>query len=154
MVNQLERQDLGILLALAYASFVEDLRETLAKAGFHDLHASFGYVARNLAERPLTLKELADRLGISSPGALKIVRDLERTKYVERAVDTEDARAIRLRLSQRGRTALAAARAFHARYERSLVKKHGARSVAQLRDLLDAMITESTRPNARTVRPI
>lgn len=154
MVNQLERQDLGILLALAYASFVEDLRETLGKAGFRDLHASFGYVARNLAERPLTLKELADRLDISSPGALKIVRDLERTRYVERTADPEDARAIRLGLSKRGRAALAAARAFHASYERSLAKKHGARSVAQLRDLLDAMIAESTRPNARTVRPI
>jgi DNA-binding MarR family transcriptional regulator len=154
MVNEYERQDLGILLALAYASFVEDLRESLAKSGFDDLHASFGYVARNLAQRPLTLRELADRLGISSPGALKIVRELERTKYVERGADPKDARAIRLRLSKRGRAALAAAKAFHASYERSLVKKHGTRSVTHLRELLDAMIAESTRPNARTVRPI
>lgn len=131
-----EETDLGILLALAFASFATELRASLAAAGYDDLHRSFGYVARNLAETPLTLTELAERLGITSPGALKIVQQMEDTGYLERIPDPDDARAKRLRLTRRGRAALTAARSFHARFERDLAERLGARKVQALRDVL------------------
>src|SRR5262252_9533266 len=101
-----EPRDLGILLALAYSAFVMELRESLARAGYDDLHASFGYVARNLVDEPLTVTGLAERLGVTAPGALKIVRQMEERGYLESAPDADDARAKRLCLTPRGRAAL------------------------------------------------
>lgn len=135
-----EQTDLGILLALAFAAFATELRASLAADGYEDLHRSFGYVARNLAEAPLTLTELAERLGITSPGALKIVQQMEDAGYLERVPDPSDARAKRLRLTRRGRAALAAARSFHARFERDLVEHMGSRKVQALRDVLGDII--------------
>jgi DNA-binding MarR family transcriptional regulator len=133
--------DLGILLALAYSAFVAELRESLVKSGYDDLSPSFGYVARNLADAPLTLTELADRLGITSPGALKIVQQMEGSGHLERIPDPTDARAKRLRLTRRGRAALAAARAFHERFERDLSERVGTTKAHALREVLGEIVT-------------
>ncbi len=135
-----EEDDLGILLALAFSAFATELRASLAAQGYDDLHRSFGYVARNLAASPLTLSELADRLGITSPGALKIVQQMEDTGYLERVPDPTDARAKHLRLTRRGRAALAAARGFHERFERELADRLGARKVQALREVLGDIV--------------
>lgn len=132
--------DLGITLALAFAAFATELRASLAGEGYDDLHRSFGYVARNLDEAPLTLSGLAARLGITSPGALKIVQQMEDAGYLERAPDPADGRAKHLRLTKRGRAALAAARSFHARFERDLVERLGARKVQALREVLGDIV--------------
>jgi len=108
----------------------------LLEQGSEDLHRSFGQVARNLAEAPLTLTELADRLGTSSPGALTIVQQMADAGQLERLFDPDDARANHLRLTRRGRAALAAARAFHARFERELASRLGPRKLQALRDVL------------------
>jgi DNA-binding MarR family transcriptional regulator len=135
-----EGTDLGILLALAFSVFATELRGDVAEAGYDDLHRSFGYVARNIVDAPLTLTELASRLGITSPGALKIVQQMEDTGCLERIPDPADARAKRLRLTKRGRAALAAARAFHARFEADLVERHGARKVQAVREVLGEIV--------------
>ena len=135
-----EEPDLGILLALAFSAFATELRTSMAAAGYDDLHRSFGYVARNLAERPLTLSELAQRLDITSPGALKIVQQMEDAGYLERLPDPADARAKHLRLTRRGRSALAAAREFHARFERDLEARFGSKKVQALREVMGDIV--------------
>jgi DNA-binding MarR family transcriptional regulator len=137
-----ERMDFGILVALAFSAFVSELRASLAELGYADIHRSFGYVARNIDDGQLTLTELADRLGITSPGALKIVQQMEATGYVERASDPDDARAKRIWLTKRGRAALAAARGFHRRFEEGLVARHGERKVRALREVLGTLVSE------------
>lgn len=147
--------DLGILVALAFSAFVADLRASIKAQGFPDLHPSFGYVARNLAEAPLTVSELAERMDITSPGALKIVKQLEETGYVERSADPDDARAKRMRLTRRGRAALAAARAFHARFEQELTERHGAAAVRSLRKVLgDVVARHEAGGSPLAVRPV
>jgi len=44
--------DFGIVLALAYTAFVDEMRAELAAGGHDGLHRSFGYVARALDEAP------------------------------------------------------------------------------------------------------
>jgi DNA-binding MarR family transcriptional regulator len=132
--------DFGILLALAFTGFVDQLRASLAAAGFDDLNRSFGYVARALAAEPLSLRQLAARLGITSQGALKIVDDMASRGYLARAPDPEDRRSSRLRLTERGEKALAAARAFHRRYEAGLVRRMGRRRAAALRSALTELV--------------
>jgi DNA-binding MarR family transcriptional regulator len=138
--------DLGILLALAYQRFVQDLRDAHAKAGFGDTGRSDGYVFRALATRPMTVNELATRLQISKQGAGQIVDDMERRGYVRRRPDPSDGRARLVSLTSRGAAALAAARRFHRSYERRLVRAHGPAAVAALRSTLEAMAggTEQT----------
>src|SRR5690349_23344651 len=127
--------DFGILLVLAYQEFVRELRDTLTRQGFDDQGRSDGYVFRALQAKPMTTSELADRLEISKQGAAQIVEDMGRRGYVERHPDPNDGRARLLHLSERGRTALAAARRFHQRFERRLITEHGAEAVATLREL-------------------
>jgi DNA-binding MarR family transcriptional regulator len=146
-----EPVDFGILLALAYTAFVDELRAALADAGFADLHRSFGYVARALAERPLTLRELADRLEITSQGMLKIVDEIEARGYVRRLADPADGRTRRVDLTPRGRSALAEARAFHRRFEKRLGKARA----AAIRSSLSEIVEQRTQAGAPpALRPI
>lgn len=133
------RPDFGILLLLACQEFVIELRAALAAKGFTDQGRSDGYVLRALGAAPLTVSELAERLAISKQGAGQLVDDMERRGHVERRPDPRDGRARLLHLSERGTAALAAARRFHAQYERRLVREHGADAVATLRAVLTAM---------------
>ena len=147
--------DLGVALALAYGAFVDELRADLARHGFEDLNRSFGYVARSLAEGPMTLRDLARHLAITSQGAIKIVDDLERSGYVERVDDPNDGRAKQLKLTRRGKAALAAARKFHRLFEERLAAHVGPRAVAGLRQVLQAIVEERTRHGVPPVlRPV
>jgi DNA-binding MarR family transcriptional regulator len=133
--------DLGVLLALALGAFKARMHAHLAKLGYDDLGPSFGFVFRSLADRPLSLAELAARLGITSQGALKIAADMVDRGYVERMDDAADRRVRRLALTARGRNALRAARRFHAASERELAETLGATRLNAGRAMLEAMIT-------------
>ncbi|HET9144454.1 MarR family winged helix-turn-helix transcriptional regulator [Actinophytocola sp.] len=133
------RLDFGILLLLACEEFVTGLRTALAE-DFPDQGTSDGYVLRCLGARPMTVSELATRLNMSKQGAGQIADDMERRGYVERRPDPQDGRARLLHLSARGEAALAAARRFHQRYERRLVREHGRDAVEALRAVLGGMI--------------
>ncbi|MFL6142610.1 MAG: MarR family winged helix-turn-helix transcriptional regulator [Labedaea sp.] len=133
------RLDFGILLILACAEFVNDLRQALAEQGFDDQGRSDGYLLRTVGANPLTVSELAERLEISKQGAGQIVDDMERRGYVERRPDPADRRARLLYLTARGQDALASARRFHQQYERRMIKTHGREAVAAMRTLLGAM---------------
>jgi DNA-binding MarR family transcriptional regulator len=69
----------------------------------------------------------------------KILAEMVERRYVERQVDPEDSRVKRLRLGARGRAALAAARRFHATFERQLATEVGGASVGELRRLFSAI---------------
>jgi DNA-binding MarR family transcriptional regulator len=143
------RLDFGILLVLAYQEFVTELRATLAEQGFDDQGRSDGYVLRALGAAPMTVSELAERLEISKQGAGQIVDDMERRGYLVRQPDPRDGRARLLYLSEHGREALAAARRFHQRFERRLVREHGAAAVANLRTLLTSVAGEEQAADPR-----
>jgi len=132
--------DLGIVVGLAFQTFVDELRAHLKERGFDDLGGAYGYVFRALDERPLHLTELAEGLGITNQGAVKIIDEMEQRGYVERKPDPEDARAKLLSLGPRGRSALAAARRFHAAYERRLGQALGEETVATARRVLEHMM--------------
>jgi DNA-binding MarR family transcriptional regulator len=147
--------DFGILLALAYAAFVEDLREGLAAAGFPDLHRSFGYVARMLAEGPLTLRQVADRLEVTSPAALKVVVTMMKSGYLERLDDPSDRRARKVRLTKKGFAALGRARAFHRHFERALARDVGAKTVQKMRAALERIVARREgKGGTVTLRPM
>jgi DNA-binding MarR family transcriptional regulator len=148
-----EPMDFGVLLNVAFVAFKEALDADLAAAGFDDIGTSFGYVFRLLAQAPCSLSELAAQLGMTSPGALKVVDDMVAKGYVSRSADADDRRVKRLELTDRGRAALARARSFHERYERALVQRLGKRQVADARNLLEAMAASHAERSGRMPRP-
>jgi DNA-binding MarR family transcriptional regulator len=131
--------DLGILLGLAYQRFTDQLWAHLGSKGFDDLGNAYGYVFRALADEELSQRELATRLGITDQGMAKILGEMEARHYVERRPDPIDARIKRLRLGKRGRSALTAARRFHADFERSLAEETSPAAVAALRRILEVI---------------
>jgi DNA-binding MarR family transcriptional regulator len=151
MVNHMASPiDLGLLLGLAYQAFTDQLREDLRGRGFDDLGGAYGYVFRALAEEPLRLADLAARLGMTAPGAAKIVDEMEARGYLTRRPDPRDGRAKALRLAPRGRAALAAARRFHAAAERRLRETVGAREVEVARLALEALVAQAGAEAADT----
>ncbi len=148
-----EPLDFGVLLNVAFVAFKDALDADLAAAGFDDVGSSFGYVFRLLADAPCSLSELAAQLGMSAPGALKLVDDMVAKGYVSRSPDADDRRVKRLALTDRGRAALGRARAFHARYESALGQRLGAREVAATRRVLEAMAAAAGERRGRQPRP-
>ena len=148
-----EPLDFGVLLNVAFVAFKDALDAELAAAGFEDIGTSFGYVFRLLAEAPCSLSELAVHLGMSAPGALKVVDDMVAKGYVSRSADADDRRVKRLELTERGHTALARARSFHEKYERALVQRVGERQVSSARKLLEAMAASHVNRGGRLPRP-
>jgi DNA-binding MarR family transcriptional regulator len=152
-MSSAEPLDFGVLLNVAFAAFKDALDGDLAAAGFDDIGTSFGYVFRLLDRAPCNLSELAAQLGMSSPGALKVVDDMEGKGYVSRSADAGDRRVKRLELTDRGRAALARARSFHGKYEQALSQRLGARQVAATRKVLEAMAASRGERGGRLPRP-
>lgn len=146
-----EPVDFGVLLNIAFGVFKDRLHAHLAGAGFSDLGPSFGYVFRSLADGPLSLAQLAARLGISSQGALKIVAEMEALGYVQRRDDASDQRVRRVALAPRGRSALREARRFHADEEQRLATSLGERRVANARAVLEALAAGALDAASRSV---
>lgn len=152
-MSRSDPQDFGVLLNLAFAAFKDALNAELAAAGFDDIGSSFGYVFRLLSDAPCSLSELAVQLGMTSPGALKVVDDMVAKGYVSRHADEGDRRVKRLELTDRGQAALDRARLFHKSYEESLAQQVGPRQLAATRKLLEAMTASASEQGGRVPRP-
>jgi DNA-binding MarR family transcriptional regulator len=150
-----DASDFGVLLGLAYGNFVAEMRAALAEEGFGDLHRSFGYVARLLDEREASIKELADLLGLTSQGAVKVVDELQADGYVRRVSDPSDGRVRRVQLTERGREALGRARAFHARFEAGLAERMGPSAAGTIRSALTELAhVDESGATASAIRPM
>jgi DNA-binding MarR family transcriptional regulator len=130
--------DLLTLVTLAAPAVAETVVARLRGQGFDGVKASHGYVVQRLLEEEPTIGSLAAALGITQQGASKQVADLERFGYVERVRVPGDQRARRVRLTERGRSMVAATRDARQDLERQLRDAVGARKASAARD---AMVT-------------
>jgi DNA-binding MarR family transcriptional regulator len=149
--------DFGVLLNLAFGVFKQELHAELARVGFDDVGASFGYVFRLLAQKPTNLRDVAEALSITAPGALKIVNDMIDKGYVERQEHPGDARQKLLTLTPRARQAMNAAHEFHEAFERSLATRVGLRQASAARTALEAIVANAERDGSETgisLRPL
>lgn len=141
-----------MLLAVAYGSFFDRQRRHLEAQGFPGFTSRTGFVLRVLDGRLLSLRELADRLEMSSPAALKVIDAMEREGYVERVGHPDDGRVRAVVPTQRGYAALEAVRAFHAAVERELVEELGAADAAAVRRGLDVLVGQATEVIPQVLR--
>ena len=127
--------DIGYLALFVGYAFTDKVQAKLA-VGFEGLRFAHGSVFQHLVEGPRTLGELAAALEVSQQAASKSIAELEALGYVERVADEADARVRRVRLSERGRGAVARARKIRASLERKLAAERGARAIEQCRAVL------------------
>jgi DNA-binding MarR family transcriptional regulator len=134
--------DVGHLALFVGYAFADTVMATLGDAGFADLRFSHGFVVQHLIDGARTIGELAERMAVTQQGASKAVAELQALGYVERGTDDEDARVRLVRLSARGREAVAATRRARERLQRRLAARTGEKTVADARRLLARLLDE------------
>src|SRR5512144_1876855 len=134
MTSGAERGDVAddlVLLVQACSAALGDrvLQRVRAEAGpavrFND-----GYVFQHLVAGPVSITELATRLGVSQQAASKQVADLEARQLVIRRPDPADGRVKSVALSRRGWQAVEAARGARRELQDELGRVLGARRLA------------------------
>jgi DNA-binding MarR family transcriptional regulator len=103
-VNRSDTNNLGFLLAKASQRWNELLAEGFAAHGFGEVRPSYGSLLLPLFEDDgLRMGEIARRARLSKQTMTTLVRMGERDGLVVRERDGDDARAFRVRLTERAR---------------------------------------------------
>lgn len=103
----------------------------------------------DLAE-PCSQQTLAGLMGVSAPGVLGFVDELEAAGLVSRERNAADRRAYDLKLTPAGREALQAARAVARRLQDEIVRTLGASTDEDLRSLLGKVVNNCPKPASRS----
>jgi DNA-binding MarR family transcriptional regulator len=142
IVNQGEQNssDLAIVLTGAARVVADRLAAAVREAGIDDMRSSFGFVLRALAERDLTLTELASGLDVSKQAAIKVVDEMEARGFLAREPDPGDRRRKLLTITARGRAVREAALAASEEMERELRAEVGDADVEAMRRALLAFL--------------
>ncbi|MEV4254900.1 MarR family winged helix-turn-helix transcriptional regulator [Spirillospora sp. NPDC049652] len=98
--------ELPLRLFLAFRQIIDETHDELAEQGHPDMRPMHGFVFQAIGAEGTTAVELGRRLGVTKQAAGKLVDNLERLGYVERAADPSDARRKLVRLTGHGWDAL------------------------------------------------
>lgn len=129
---------LPALLSQVKTAAVRKLFVRLAAAGFEDVREGHGCVFGFIdLEHGSRLTELAESANLTKQAVGEAVAELERLGYVERVPDPADGRAKIIRLTDRGRQALAAAYEEFEDIEREFAERFGEREFAQAKAVLE-----------------
>ena len=132
--------DLASYVGIVAPALNERMIERLAARGFAGVKVSHGYVVQRLLGSEPTISVLAASLGMTQQGASKQVLDLERLGYAERVSVAGDQRSRSVRLTDRGRAMVDAARAIRDDLERQVVERAGAERVDHAKDVLVVLV--------------
>lgn len=135
-------EDVSLLCAAISAAMNRSIRETLTRAGFDDARDSHGYIFQHLLDGPVTIGELAARLGLTQQAISKSTIELERLGYVRRVADPDDQRVRNVELAERGWAAIDAGRAARAALNDHLRRQLGESDLAKLINGLQAVGAE------------
>jgi len=129
------------LLRRARATYGAAMREALAAIDCDDIPPNGMYIIGGLAMGAggVPLTQLAKELSVSKQGAGQLVDTLVLRGYLDRSVDTEDRRKLRITLTARGEAAAAAQAAARDRVDAELTARVGAATVTQMRKALGAL---------------
>jgi DNA-binding MarR family transcriptional regulator len=121
---------------------LSELHSRLAAGGYPDVRPSHGCVFRWLPEEGLRLSELATLNDMTKQAIGEHVDELVERGYVERVPDPVDGRAKLVRPTAKGREVMALARKSFGEIEAEWGERVGERRVAQLRETLEAILTQ------------
>lgn len=126
---------LGILLFVAHRELERRVLDGMRAAGF-DVTLAQSRVFQRLDEGGSRITHLAESAGVTKQTAGYLVDQLEEAGFVERVPDPSDARARLVRVTSRGREAVAVARPIEAQVYAEWAAYVGVRDFERLADTL------------------
>jgi len=137
---------LGSLLRVVHQAVLEQVTRWLAASEFSDIQPAHFAAIQPLWDRAegARLTWLARSARITKQSMSALVDHLEKTRYVERVDDPDDARASLVRLTPRGRAFGRAVRALTRSIETEWGRRIGADRIAQLKSILLELREELT----------
>ncbi len=90
------------MLRLAWEELIGEVWDGLQAAGFDDVRLVHAPILRNLLMEGLRPSELAEKLVLSRQAVNDLLREFETNGYIRLGPDTEDRRAKRIILTERG----------------------------------------------------
>ncbi|HVI25594.1 MAG TPA: MarR family winged helix-turn-helix transcriptional regulator [Xanthomonadaceae bacterium] len=135
------RPTLGAMFRLIHFAMAREYARWLETTDYHDIRPAHAAVLQPLWQAPggERLTALAATANITKQSAGALVDALVASGYVERMPDPEDARAVRVRLTARGRRYARDVRGFGRELEARLGRRLGAARLRQLRGSLDLL---------------
>ena len=130
---------LGAMFRLIHSAMAQEYARWLETTEYHDIRPAHAAILQPLWQAPdgERLTTLAATANITKQSAGALVDALVESGYVERVADPDDARAIRVRLTARGRRYARDVRGFGHALEMRLSRQLGAGRMKQLRGTLD-----------------
>jgi DNA-binding MarR family transcriptional regulator len=128
----------GYLVAQAHRVLRDHAATRLEPLGLHPRH--FGLLTTLHAQEPCSLSHLAAGLGISVPGVLATLAELETAGLVSRVRNAEDRRAHDLTLTDEGRRVLRTAQQVASDVQAEIRERLGPAGDEELRDLLTKLL--------------
>jgi DNA-binding MarR family transcriptional regulator len=135
-----DQLDFAVVAQLAGLALTDRALDLLHARGHTALRVSHGYVFQHLVEGPVTVGELAARLGVSQQAVSKTTAELAAAGYVQRIPDATDGRVRRIGLTDRGHAAVRDAREVRAELVARLTDRLGADRVESARRTLLAAL--------------
>ncbi len=108
---------LARLFAIAYRQLIDGLHDRLRARGWTDVRPAFGFVLLAARERPTSVTELAELMGVTKQAASKLVDAMVSSGYVRRGAGAEDGRQRPVSLTARGEELLSAVEQVYAELE-------------------------------------
>jgi DNA-binding MarR family transcriptional regulator len=140
-----ERTPLPALLDDAKRVGFGELHRRLEEQGHPQIRNAHGCVFRYIDVDGSRLTDLSAQSGVTKQAVGEFVDELEGYGYVERIPDPLDGRAKIIRLTERGRDARLAALRIFEDMEREWAERFGERTIAELREVLEALSEERDR---------
>ncbi len=138
------RPMLGSLLRLASQFMSEKFSRWIESSGFEGVQPSHSAAIQPLWEMPdgARITTLARASRITKQSMSTLISELEGAGYVERIKDPDDARATRVRLTERGRSYARAVRTFSRSVESDLAERIGLQRIEELCATLELLRTK------------
>jgi DNA-binding MarR family transcriptional regulator len=131
------------LLRTAYNALSSNIYRAVVAAGVTDMRPAHGNAMEMLAiEDGLRLTDIAARAGMAPQSMGELVDDLVAKGYLERRTDSEDRRAKRIYLTEKGQRTAEASRVAVRQVEARLADLLGERQYRQMRRHLDDIIAK------------
>ncbi len=138
--DSIDSWPLPSLLRGARRAYGSAIRADLDENGCDDVPRNGIYVIGAIARKEAPLSEIIEQMGVSKQAAGALVDTLVTRGYLERTIDPEDRRRLRVTLTDRGEAAAAVVRSAVERIDAALYARVGPEHVAQTRATLAALV--------------
>lgn len=140
---------LPVLLHEGRKTYARAIRDSFAAEGFDDIPKLGPRLLGGIQRFGGQPGDIAKDFGISKQAASKLVDALVVRGYLDRSVDPDDRRRMKLALTERGVAAAKASWAATDRVDRELEQAVGAKAVAQMRKTLGFLVALRGDPSTR-----